>query len=187
MISPLASPISRRAAVGRIGVGGAAALVAARAVGSALAQDASPVASPAALPPLLQSWIDAWNTSDAKAIAALYTPDGVYEDVASATMSTGGDVAGYLGAFIASVGNIQVTAQTGFATPDWAALEWTFAATNNGFVPGAAAQGKSFSVRVATIFALSGDKIRRSADYLDAATILGQLGLMPAPGATPTA
>jgi steroid delta-isomerase-like uncharacterized protein len=179
--------MSRRSVVGRVGVGGAAAFLAARAIGPALAQDASPVASPVALSSLLQSWVDAWNAADANAIAALYTPDGVYEDVPSNSTSKNGDVAGFLGGFMAAVSDIHVTPRSGFATADWAALEYDFAATNKGFVPGAPAQGKPFSVRIATIFQLNGGKISRSSDYYDSATILGQLGLMPAPGATPAA
>ena len=88
---------------------------------------------------------------------------------------------------MSAVGDIHLTLQDGFATADWATLEYAFAATNKGFVPGAAAQGKPFTVRIATIFVLSGGKISRSSDYYDAATILGQLGLLPAPGATPSA
>ena len=76
--------------------------------------------------------------------------------------------------------------RSAFATADWAALEYDFAGTNQGFVPGAAARGKPFSVRIATIFALRGDKIQRSSDYYDAATILTQLGMMPGAAATPT-
>jgi hypothetical protein len=41
-------------------------------------------------------------------------------------------------------------------------------------------------VRTVTVFELEGDKIRRSSDYYDVATILGQLGLMPAAGRTGT-
>ncbi len=187
MTSPFAVSISRRAVVVQASAGGAAALLAARPLGRALAQDATPVASPAALPSLLQSWVDAWNAADPKAIAALYTPDAVYEDVPSNTTSKNGDVAGFLGGFMSAVSDIHVTPRTGFATAEAAALEYDFSATNKGFVPGAAAQGKPFSVRIATIFALSGDKISRSSDYYDAATILAQLGLMPAPAASPTA
>src|SRR5690242_6696357 len=162
MTFPLASSLSRRAVVLHGSFGGAAALLAVRPLGRAAGQGASPVASPAALPPLLQSWVDAWNAADPKPIAAFYTPDAVYEDVPSNTTSKNGDVAGFLGGFMSAVADIHVVPRSAFATADAAALEYDFSATNKGFVPGAEAQGKSFSVRIATIFTLSGDKISRS-------------------------
>jgi steroid delta-isomerase-like uncharacterized protein len=182
--SPPSVLVSRRAALAAASLGGLG-VVLHHPVASA-AQAATPMASPVALPSLLQQWVAAWNAHDAQAIAALYTPDAVYEDVPSNTASTNGDVAGFLGPFFAVVADVQLTPQHGVATADWAVLEYDFAATNNGFIPGAAAQGKSFSVRIATIFALRGDKIQRSSDYYDAATILAQLGMMPGPAATPT-
>jgi steroid delta-isomerase-like uncharacterized protein len=160
------------------------------AAGLALAPDlvaaqASPMATPAALPDPVRAWVAAWNSADpAGQVAALYTPDGVYEDVPSNTRSKGGDVQGYLTPFVKSVSDITVTPTDAFATAEWAALEYVFAATDQGYIPGG--QGKRFSVRTATIFQLQGGKIARSSDYLDVQTILVQLGLVPGP-ATPAA
>jgi steroid delta-isomerase-like uncharacterized protein len=184
VLSSSSVPVSRRAALAAASLGGIG-LVLHHPVASA-AQDATPMASPGALPPVLHAWVAAWNAHDVQAIAARYTPDAVYEDVPSNTASHNGDVAGFLRPFFAAVADVQLTPQHGFATADWAVLEYDFAATNNGFIPGAAAQGKPFAVRIATIFALRGDTIQRSSDYYDAATILAQLGLLPMAAATPT-
>ena len=184
ILSPSSVLVSRRAALAAASLGGLGVVL--RHPVTSAAQAATPMASPVALPSLLQQWVAAWNAHDAQAIAALYTPDAVYEDVPSNTASTNGDVAGFLRPFFAVVADVQLTPQHGVATADWAVLEYDFAATNNGFIPGAAAQGKSFSVRIATIFALRGDQIQRSSDYYDVATILTQLGMMPGPAATPT-
>ncbi len=66
----------------------------------------------------------------------------------------------------------------------WAVAEWTLSATNQGLFPDAPVE-TPFSLRNATVFAIEGGKIVRSADYYDVATILTQLGLMPGAGATP--
>src|SRR4051794_39417743 len=51
---------------------------------STLAQDATPAT--ADVPAIVRRWIDAWNATDPAAnIAALYTPNGVYEDAPSGT------------------------------------------------------------------------------------------------------
>jgi hypothetical protein len=42
------------------------------------------------------------------------------------------------------------------------------------------ATGKRFSIRGVTILELQGDKIRRDSDYWDAATVMRQVGLLPA-------
>jgi steroid delta-isomerase-like uncharacterized protein len=52
--------------------------------------------------------------------------------------------------------------------------------THKGDLPGIPATGKRFSsVRGSTILELDGGKIRREADYWDAATFMKQIGLLP--------
>lgn len=175
------APLSRRRL---LGTGGLAAAGLALAPGWVAAQ-ASPMATPGALPDPLRAWVAAWNSSDpAGQIAALYTPDGVYEDVPSNTHSQGGDVRGFLTPFVKAVSDVTVTPTNGFATSDWATLEYVFGATDRGLIPGGV--GKHFSVRIATVFQLQGGKIARSSDYYDNQTLLAQLGLVPGP-ATPAA
>lgn len=175
--------ISRRAVVtgaAKVGMAGALAATLARQGGAVLAQG-----TPGAMPGILQQWVTAYQSTDpATQVAALYTPDAVYEDVPSDTRSQGGDVHGFLTPFVKGVGDIKLTPMNAFATAEWAVLEYTFAATDRGFIPGG--EGKPFSVRIATIFQLQGNKITRSSDYYDVTTILGRLGLLPAPG-TPAA
>jgi hypothetical protein len=54
---------------------------------------------------------------------------------------------------------------------DLAVLEYAFSATDR-------ESGKPLSFRGVIVFELDGDQIRRSADYYDVATILGELGLL---------
>lgn len=173
---------SRRTVVtgaAKVGLAGALAALA-RQGDAVLAQG-----TPGAMPDILQKWITAYESTDpATQVAALYTADAVYEDVPSDNRSKGGDVKGFLTAFTKGVSDIKLTSMNAFATAEWAVLEYTFAATDRGFIPGA--EGKPFSVRIATIFQLQGDKITRSSDYYDTTTIVRQLGLLPTP-ATPAA
>jgi steroid delta-isomerase-like uncharacterized protein len=179
--SPNSDALSRRGALVRLGAGGLGLALAGR-LNLAAAQS-----TPAAIPTLLQSWADAWSSADpVTAVAALYASDGVYEDVPTDTRSAPGQVSSFLAPFVKGVSAVKIAPSAGFASSDWGVLEYLFTATNQGAFPGQT--GANLSVRIATVFELSGDKIRRSSDYYDLVTILTQLGAMPAAGgATPTA
>lgn len=139
------------------------------------AQDASPTPASVAVPPLFQHWFATYEAEDAAGFAALYTPDGIYEDVASASAAEG-------------TAAIQETAEAYFANQDdyafapvsfvqgddWAAMEYLLSATD------VASGIRITDVRVATIFELDGDHILRSSDYYDLYGVLDQLGLLPA-------
>src|SRR5215218_9306550 len=67
---------------------------------NATAQPVTPAASPVAVSPLVQAWLNAYSSQDSDAFAALYTPDGIYEDVPSGQAAQGHEaiaelVAGY--------------------------------------------------------------------------------------------
>ncbi len=151
----------------------------------AVAQDASPPAG--AAPDVVLDWIDAWVAVDPAAIAALYAADGVYEDVPNNHSIAAADIETTLAEYVGALGDIVVELDSAHGGDGWAVAEWTLSATNQGLFPDAPV-GAPFSVRNATVFAIEGGEIVRSADYYDNATILTQLGLMPGAGAaTPAA
>ena len=61
---------------------------------------------------------------------------------------------------------------------DRATAEWSFSGTNEGLVPDRGAAGKAFAVRGSTAYELEGEKIRRSSNYYDHATIMRQVGAL---------
>ncbi len=175
-------PLTRRAALGSIGAGGLA-FAARRLAG---AQEATPGAAPA----VVEAWFAAWSAPDpAAAVAELYTSDGIYEDVPSDTRSEPGQVEAFLHAFVEQVSDIHIEPRSAFGAHGWAAAEWVFSFRYTGQFPGLApGSGQPVSFHGATIFELSGDKIRRSSDYYDNVPILAAAGLLPmpaTPGATP--
>lgn len=183
--SPL--PLSRRAALAAASLGGLG-LVAGRLPSAA--QSATPAGTPLALPPLIQLWQTVWQTDPSQA-ATLYTPDAVLEDVPSGTSTQG------LAAFAAAIQADQsgfpdrtYTMRSGFVAGDWAAAEvifrGTYAGQYSGLPPG---NGKPVELHGALIFQLAQGKIVRESHYYDTATLLTELGFMPAPMgmATPAA
>lgn len=170
--------VSRRTAL-HLGGGALAAALSVDGVRSLVTAQTATVTT-SSVPSIVQQWIAAWNSSDpAASLDALYTSTGTYEDVPSGRKSSPGDIAGFLSGFVSGLSGITLTLTDAFATATWAAAEYTFAATNQGTYPGVT--GKQFSVRVATIFQVQGDRIQRSSDYYDLGTIAAQL----APAATP--
>ncbi len=176
--------ISRRTALR--GAGGLAALLAAARVGRIGAHgEGTPAASSA--PPVVQAWVDAQNAHDPPAHAALYTPDGVLEDVPNRSAVRGAEIEGFVTGVLRGLGDIRVELRHAFGTDEWAVAEYDFAATNRGLILIPGTEGRRFTLRTVTVFELEGDRIRRSSDYYDVVSILTQLGAMPGPSAPPVA
>lgn len=178
--------VSRRDGLRRAAVIGVGAAVAAMRPGFVAGQAATPDIG--AVPPVIAEWIAAYQRRDAAAMAALYAPDAVYEDVPNNFAAHGDQIAGFLATAEQGFSEVRIDVANAFAGDGWAVVEYQFHATNAGMIPDPAAAGKSFTSRAVTVFELAGDKIARSSDYYDLMTILAQLGLlpaMPAPGATP--
>lgn len=145
------------------------------------AQEATPAASPAALPPLLRQLVDAANAGDGAAVAALYAEDGTHEDVPAGAVARGREeISAFVDGVLSQVRDVRFEAVSGRQAGDLAVLEYAFSATD-------LETGRPFAYRGVLVFELDGNLIRRSADYYDVATILGQLGLLETGGVTPEA
>ncbi len=186
---------SRRGAWSRIAAGIVIWSASTLATIPASAQEASPAASPAALPAPLTGFVAAWEAQplDAAPIAAAYTEDAVYEEVATGvSLSSREEIETYLTEFFAAFSDARADIETAFATEDLAAVTWTFNGhyTNQlpGFPPPA---GQTVTFRGVSILELREAMIERETQYFDVYAILAQLGAAPdaaspAPG-TPTA
>ena len=154
----------------------------------ASAKDASPAATPAVLPPPLDAWDAAWASGDIEAILATYTEDVVFEEVPFNLVVRGQDeLRAHLEAFYAAFPDIKfVVTGDAFVAGDRAAVEWTATGPYSGQIPGMPpGEGQTVTFRGASILELEGGKVRAEREYYDAASLLAQLGALPAPG-TPT-
>ena len=180
-VHPFVTLESRRTILHRVGGAGFAAAASAFAPMLARAQ------TPAAASSIAEAWTAAWNSHDSAQVAALFTPDGRYEDLAFGLEAHGTDeITKFADGFFTAAPDLHIDLVAGFGTDEWAAAEWIFSGTDTGGVAGAPT-GKRFEVRGATIFELQDGKALRDTDYYNAGTVLEQLGLAPASGAaTPT-
>ncbi len=154
----------------------------------ALAAGASPLvsaqATPTAIPPIVEKWVAAWNAHSPEQMAALYTDDGVHEDLAFGIVSRGQEeVAGFIAATLAAAPDTRAELDYAFQDGDRAAALWTWSGTYTGaFAPTLPATGQPFAVPIASLFELEGELIRRVGDYYNLGTWMTQVGLAAGPG-----
>lgn len=121
---------------------------------------ASPEASPVALPPLVQQWIEAFDAGDGQALAKLYAPDGVYEDVTQTTLHGPQAIAAFIDQLAMQQTDIVVQPRAVHLTNDGAVLEYAWRST-------VVQTGQPIALRGAVVFEFADDHIQRSADYYD--------------------
>jgi ketosteroid isomerase-like protein len=159
----------------------AGGLVASHAPAATQAHDSDAAGTPVSMPLVLIAWLDAFGVGDPEAFADLYTEDGVHEDVPNGLIATGHEeIAAAIAPAFASVSESHAEAIGGFQAGNHVAMEYRVTAVD-------AASGTEFSFRGVLLAELEGDLLKRTTEYFDVATILGQLGLLGPPPTTPAA
>ena len=132
---------------------------------------------------VLDELATAWSSHDAEKVLSLFIDDCVYEDVTFGVVNRGkAELRASANGVFAGVPDFKIELTARFVAGTWASTEWVISGTHKGDFPGMPATGKRFSeVRGASIVELQGGKLRRCSDYWDAATVLRQVGLLPAP------
>ena len=127
---------------------------------SVLAQD-KPSVHKSGIP---ESWISAWNSHDPDKLAAIFTPDIMYEDVPFASVNHG---SAELRKFAASEfdGSPDLHVELGSSSiqGNHGTIEWTFSGTDKGIFK----TGKKFSVRGVSILTLKNGKASASAAIVE--------------------
>ena len=123
------------------------------------------------------AWVAAWNSHDANQVVALFTPDAVYEDVPLGAVSHGtAQIRAFAQAFFNAVPDSKITYVSSSIKGGHGVIEWVFGGTDVG-IHGTM---KVFLARGVTVLDLHGTQIARNSDYYDLATLLRQIGLLPA-------
>jgi steroid delta-isomerase-like uncharacterized protein len=124
-----------------------------------------------------EKFIAAWNSHDPDKFLAAFTDDVFYEDVTFAEVSHGKAelrkfaVSEYEGVPDLELKLVQASIQNGHGT-----IEWTFSGTDKGVYK----TGKKFTVRGVSVVDVRGGKVSRSLDFYDVATVMRQVGVLPA-------
>jgi steroid delta-isomerase-like uncharacterized protein len=122
-------------------------------------------------------WIAAWNSHRPDQMLALFTDDIVYEDVAFGAVNRGkAELRKFAAEEFEGVPDLELRLLRADIHGDHGTIEWTFSGTDKGVFK----TGKKFSVRGVSVIDLRGGKISRNLDFYDAATIMRQVGVLPA-------
>lgn len=139
------------------------------------AQEASPGAGLEDIPPVLLEWIESFEVRDPEAFAALYTEDGVFEDVPAGVVAQGRDeIAEAIEQTFVLISDSDTQPIRGFRSGNQAVVEYVVNAV-------AADTGQTYTFQAVLTAELEGDLIKRTTEYYDLVTILGQLGLLGGP------
>ncbi|MBV8120578.1 MAG: nuclear transport factor 2 family protein [Alphaproteobacteria bacterium] len=122
-------------------------------------------------------WIDGWNSTDPEVLVTAFTPDGVYEEVTFGLKKKGSAELRDLHKFFhESVGGLYVKLVSTHVANGYGTIEWIFGGRDVGVFK----TGKPFAVRGVSVIEVRGNRISRNLDYYDAATIMKQVGKLPA-------
>jgi steroid delta-isomerase-like uncharacterized protein len=131
----------------------------------------------------LKQAIEAWNTHDPDKVVQFYTKDVVYEDVAYGAVNHGtAELKKFAADFFEAVPDLKlevvhITVHNGHGV-----AEWVLTGTDKGLYN----TGKKFSVRGVSVSEMRAGKCSSNRDFYDLATIMKQVGVLPAkPASTP--
>jgi steroid delta-isomerase-like uncharacterized protein len=125
-----------------------------------------------------EKWIAAWNSRNPDKMLPLFTDDIFYEDVAFGEVSHGSaELSKFAASEFEGVPDLELKLLRASVHNGHGTIEWTFSGTDKGIYK----TGKRFSVRGVSVIDLRDGKIFRNLDFDDSATIMRQVGLLPAP------
>ena len=122
-------------------------------------------------------WIAAWNSHDADKFLPLFTDDAFYEDVAFGEKSKGSaELRKFFASELEGIPDLELKLERANLQGGHGTIEWVFSGTDKGVYK----TGKKFSVRGVSVIEMRDGKISRNLDFYDLATIMRQVGTLPA-------
>jgi len=133
--------------------------------------------NPAGASPVAGDWVAAWNSHDPAKWATHFTSDVYYEDVTFGEISRGSaEASKFAAGFFSDVPDLKLELADSSIEGNHGSIQWILTGTDKGVFK----TGKPFKVRGVSIITVDHGKISRSIDYYDLATIMKQVGALPA-------
>ncbi len=126
---------------------------------------------------IAEKWIAAWNSHNPDKMLPVFTDDVFYEDVAFGEVSRGpAELRKFAAGEFEAIPDLELKLVRAEIHAGHGTIEWTFTGTDKGVYK----TGKKFTVRGVSVIDVRDGKISRSLDFYDAATIMRQVGVLPA-------
>jgi steroid delta-isomerase-like uncharacterized protein len=127
---------------------------------------------------VLTKWVDAFNSHDAAAAAALFHETSTNIQLPAGKSADGRQAAlDHFPALFLAFPDCRTQINCVFEDGEWAILEWTLSGTFLGEFAGHPPTGRSFTLHGCEFFQVADGKIRFQRGYWDRATWFGQIGL----------
>ena len=130
---------------------------------------------------LLKDRIDAFNAHDPEGFAALYTPDVVFRDIATAVPAHGRPVVrAWVETYFRAFHDARMEARVAACDGDVLVYEWHATGTHDGDFMGFPATGRHIEVDGCSIARVGDDGlVQVETNYWDVAGMLQQMGALP--------
>ncbi len=126
---------------------------------------------------VIEKFFAAWNSHDADKAVAYFSEDAVYEDVTAGHISRGrAEVRKWVEGAFDVVENFKLEVVSSSFDNGRGVVEWVWSGTDKGLLK----TGKKFSVRGVSVYEIRRGKISRYQDFYDFATVMRQVGVLPA-------
>jgi steroid delta-isomerase-like uncharacterized protein len=126
---------------------------------------------------LAENFIAAWNSHNPDKMLPVFTDDIFYEDVAFGEVSHGhAELRKFAVSEFEGVPDLELKLVRASIRNGHGTIEWSFTGTDKGVYK----TGKKFTVRGVSVVDVRNGKISRSLDFYDVATIMRQVGVLPA-------
>ena len=115
---------------------------------------------------MIRSYYEAWAKHNPEEIAAFFTEDAVFEDLAFGVQFDGHAGVGQFAAItFQGAPDFTIEVEDVVVDGDRAAATWIMRGTHQGDMPGFAADGKAFEIRASSRIIMRDGKIQRMVDY----------------------
>ncbi len=123
---------------------------------------------------------DAWSARDADGFAGLFQPAGVRQEWAlpGAVLRGKEEIASHVRGYMEAVPDCTLLIRGAFANDDRLTIEWTFAGTHTGDLPGLPARGQPVELPGVSVCEVQDGLFIRESVYWDAATLLAAAGVL---------
>jgi steroid delta-isomerase-like uncharacterized protein len=123
---------------------------------------------------------DAWSARDADGFAGLFQPAGIRQEWAlpGAVLSGKEEISSHVRCYMEAVPDCTLVIRGAFADHDRLTVEWIFAGTQTGDLPGLPARGPPVELPGVSVCEVQDGLFIRESVYWDAATLLVAAGVL---------